>query len=130
MPSTDVFARRFYNAGTVQSPAWTVPAGTTEIRIAIDVEASTTRTFDMGDGTTETVGAIGSAPLWDQPDNPVCRIIGEGSYDGTIWEECYRDESTWQPIQGRTRIFRPYTRLRGTLTLRSRERLMLRIDYL
>lgn len=132
MPSADVFSRRFYNAGTVQSPVWPVPAGTTEIRIAVDVEPSTTRTFP--DSHPETggdwvVGAIGSAPLWDDPANPVCRIVGEGSTDGQTWEECYRDESTWMPIQGRTRIFRPYTHLRGTLTLRSRERLTLRIDY-
>jgi hypothetical protein len=130
MPSADVFSRRFYNAGTVQSPAWPVPAGTTEIRIAIDVEASTTRTVDLGDGTQATIGAIGDASLWDDPANPVCQIIGEGSSNGTTWEECYRDASTWMPIQGRTRIFRPYTHLRGTLTLRSRERLTLRIDYL
>lgn len=129
MPSADVFSRRFYNAGTTSSPAWPVPAGTAIIRLAIDIEASTTRTIDDGAGGTWTVGAIGTAPLWDDPANPVCLIVGQGSYDGLVWEECYRESSTWAPIQARTRIYRPYTQLRGTLTLRSRERLQLRIDY-
>lgn len=128
MPSTDVFSRRFYNAGTVESPVWAVPAGTVEIRIAIDIEGSTTRTWDMG-GEIITTPAIGTAAIWDQTENPVARVVGEGSFDGAVWEECYRKESTWQPIQGRQRIYKPYTHLRGRLELRSRERLTLRIDF-
>jgi hypothetical protein len=127
MPKVDVVARRFYNPGTTTFTPLEFPAGTTQALLTWEVEPSTTRTFVYEDGQ-ETLPAIGSAPLWDQP-TPACEVVGEISIDGQVWQEFTHQSSFWWPLGGSNRIFPPFRFIRGRLTLASRERATVSIDY-
>lgn len=128
MPRVDLVSRRFYNPGTQVSQAMEFPAGTTQALISWEVEPSTTRTFTYPDGQ-ETLLAIGSAATWDQPDAPCAVIVGEMSVDGQVWQEFIRQSSQWWALGGSNRIFPPFRFVRGRLTLTSRERVVVSIDY-